>query len=237
MTICSLIPNSTMPAVTNTPSTLSDLPPQQPHQEITSPSTAHIVAALSTSPGGVTAAACNDPRSVTCDSWQNTEELLNNYPEQSPILFMQKGPRALHKPQLLQLALQGTVTKIVFEEPYSGPFFTVEERHLLHDLETLGTEVYWHREGTILRYAERPHYHIGMFVPLDKVEHYRNATLFGVYGSHCSEGNLEGELRKLLEGLKELQNGEHPSPRQQQTLCSGDRWRSWCDGDGQPRRC
>jgi hypothetical protein len=49
----------------------------------------------------------------------------------------------------------------------------------------------------------------GMFVPLDKIDTFFHATLFGVYGSNLLEGNFENELFELFQGIIDLKSKVH----------------------------
>jgi len=131
------------------------------------------------------------------------------------ILLERHFPSPLMKRMLIgekeHLSLKG----IYFQHPsqsHNG-FFSAEDRALLHDLYTFAVPVHWVDEATgrVLRYVEKPERDTGMFVPPDKIDHFIQATLFGVYGSNLLEGNFEKELLKLLTDLLELkQRCSHP---------------------------
>jgi predicted Rossmann-fold nucleotide-binding protein len=84
---------------------------------------------------------------------------------------------------------------------------------LLHDLEKFAIPTFWvdGDSGKILQYVQKPEKDSGMFVPLDKIDKFLKATLFGLYGSNLERGGFESELYKLMSGLLQLKEQiNHP---------------------------
>jgi len=122
-------------------------------------------------------------------------------------------------PLLKQVMLNGDVQRslkgIYFQYPSDshGDFFSSEDRALLHDLYKFAIPVYWvdQRSKKILKYMEHEDRGTGLFVPLDRIETFLQATVFGIYGSNLIEGQFNDELRKLLSGIIHLrQEVTHP---------------------------
>lgn len=124
------------------------------------------------------------------------------------ILLTRFFPSPLMKRMLLSDQVQRCLKGIYFQYPSGSynAFFSAEDRALLNDLEKFGIPVFWVDEGTgkILRYVQKPEHDSGMFVPLNKVEMFLKATLFGIYGSNLLEGEFEPELRELLKGIMDM---------------------------------
>lgn len=121
------------------------------------------------------------------------------------VLFSRYFPSPLMKRMLLSYYVQSHLMGLYFQIPSrsTGYYFSQEDRAMLIDLVTFGIPVYWADEtsGQILQYIQRPNKTSGMFVPLQKIETFKNATFFGIYGSNLLEGNFEQELKKLLQGI------------------------------------
>lgn len=131
------------------------------------------------------------------------------------VLFTRYFPSPLMKQMLLSYYVQTLLMRLYFQIPSrsEGYYFSQEDRAMLHDLVTFGIPVYWADEssGQILEYVQRPEKTSGMFVPLKKVETFKRATFFGIYGSNLLEGNFEKELKDLLQGVLELRpHVNHP---------------------------
>lgn len=131
------------------------------------------------------------------------------------ILLTRYFPSPLMKRMLLSYYVQRCLKRIYFQVPSSfyRNFFSAEDRALLHDLEKFAIPVYWvdKDSGNILQYIQKPGRDSGMFVPLDKVDTFLKATMFGIYGSNLQAGNFENELRKLLIGIDEMRKDfSHP---------------------------
>ncbi len=139
------------------------------------------------------------------------EELISS----QGILLSRYLSSPLMKRMFLSNMVQRSLKGIYFERPsLSGEdFFSHEDRFLLHDLYKFALPIYWVDRVTrrILQYVEKEGTDSGMFVPIQSVETYLKATIFGVYGSNLLEGDFERELRKLLEGVLEMRpDVEHP---------------------------
>lgn len=131
------------------------------------------------------------------------------------VLFTRYFPSPLMKRMLLGDQIQRHLKGIYFQYPSQSHqnFFSAEDRALLHDLNKFAIPIYWVDEntGTILKYCQKADRDSGMFVPLAEVETFMKATVFGIYGSNLLEGGFEGELRKLLKGILEMQDHmNHP---------------------------
>lgn len=131
------------------------------------------------------------------------------------VLFTRYFPSPLMKRMLLSYYVQSLLMGIYFQTPSRshGYYFSQEDRAMLLDLVTFGIPIYWADEtsGQILEYVQRPQKTSGMFVPLQKVEIFKKATFFGIYGSNLIEGNFENELKILLEGVLNMRTQvDHP---------------------------
>jgi predicted Rossmann-fold nucleotide-binding protein len=131
------------------------------------------------------------------------------------VLFCRHFPSPFMKRMLLSYHVQNLLKAIYFETPSQsyGDFFSQEDRAMLLDLVNFGIPVYWadKRTGKLLQYIQRPGRSSGMFVPLNKITEFQNATFFGIYGSNLKEDGSLDELKKLLEGIKSLKpEVEHP---------------------------
>ncbi len=87
-----------------------------------------------------------------------------------------------------------------------GNYFSHDDRSLLRNLAKQNIDVFWADKETdlLLKYVPRKDMDTGLFVPIDKVADYENATIFGVYGSRFEITSFESELRKLFTGLIEM---------------------------------
>lgn len=131
------------------------------------------------------------------------------------ILLSRFFPSPLMKRMLLSYHVQNCLKRLYFQIPSSTyhEFFSSEDRALLHDLEKFAIPTYWVDPvtGKILQYLQKPEKDSGMFVPLDKIDTFLKSTMFGIYGSNLMEGDFEGELRKLLQGIEEMRHTlDHP---------------------------
>lgn len=129
------------------------------------------------------------------------------------ILLTRYFPSPLMKRMLLSYYVQRNLKRIYFQIPSRsyGSFFSSEDRALLHDLEKFAIPTYWVDEATgkILQYVQKPERDSGMFVPLDSVDTFLRATMFGIYGSNLHEGDFADELRILLKGIIALKEQIH----------------------------
>jgi predicted Rossmann-fold nucleotide-binding protein len=131
------------------------------------------------------------------------------------VLFTRYFPSPLMKRMLLSYFVQSHLMGLYFQIPSKshGYYFSQEDRAMLIDLVTFGIPVYWADETSaqILQYVQRPNKTSGMFVPLKKVETFEKATFFGIYGSNLVQGNFEGEMKRLLQGILDMRAGlTHP---------------------------
>lgn len=125
------------------------------------------------------------------------------------VLFTKYFPSPLLKSALLQEPVVRCVKGIYFQYPSLSheEFFSHEDFALLNDLSKFGIPVYWveKRIGKILQFIQKRPGESGMFVPLDKIDIFKEAAVFGVYGSNLLEGNFENELIAFFKGLLTLQ--------------------------------
>jgi predicted Rossmann-fold nucleotide-binding protein len=131
------------------------------------------------------------------------------------ILLTRFFPSPIMKRMLLSEQVSRCLKGIYFHHPSRshGDFFSNEDRALLNDLYTLGTPVFWIDERTnhVLQYVQKPHRETGMFVPLNQIDTYLQATVFGVYGSNLIVGPFERHLSQLLKGILDLRSEvNHP---------------------------
>lgn len=124
------------------------------------------------------------------------------------ILLVRFFPSPLMKRMLLSDQVVRCMRRIYFQYPSPSfqDFFSAEDRALLNDFTRYAISVYWvdKRSNHILQYAQKPDRSSGMFVPLHQVDNFLKATIFGIYGSNLVSGDLEQELRHLLQGLLEM---------------------------------
>lgn len=131
------------------------------------------------------------------------------------ILLSRYFPSPLLKKLLLSDHVQDCLKGIYFQTPSlsSGDFFSHEDRSLLIDLTKFAIPVFWvdKTTGKILQYIAKPDKDAGMFVPLDDIDTFVNATAFGIYGSNLLQVHFEQELTALMEGVLELKkHSTHP---------------------------
>jgi predicted Rossmann-fold nucleotide-binding protein len=133
------------------------------------------------------------------------------------VMLTKYFPSPILKSLMLSREVVGRLKAVVFtrvSKSYGG-FFSQEDRATLIDLTNFGIKVYHLERGDgtaepqLLMFMRRGD--SGLFVPLDRREDFANATFFGVYGSNLVEGDFEGELRKLLQGVLEVRKtADHP---------------------------
>lgn len=131
------------------------------------------------------------------------------------VLFTRYFPSPLIKRMFLSYYVQQILKRVYFQIPsrYYGDYFSPQDRTLLIDLDICGIPTYWVDTFThqILQYVQRPNKSSGLFVPLDRVETFKKATFFGIYGSNLLAGDFKQELQKLLAGiLKMKETLNHP---------------------------
>ncbi|MCB1148568.1 MAG: hypothetical protein KDK48_00245 [Chlamydiia bacterium] len=129
------------------------------------------------------------------------------------ILLTRYFPSPVMKRMLLSNQVRRCLKAVYFKYPSHGyqEFFSAEDRALLNDLDKFGIPTFWVDDATqkVLRYVQKPGKDTGMFVPLDKIDTFLKATVFGIYGSNLMEGDFETELKELLEGVLALQKETH----------------------------
>jgi predicted Rossmann-fold nucleotide-binding protein len=129
------------------------------------------------------------------------------------VLLTRYFPTPLLKSMLLSDNVQRNLKGIYFQRASLSYnyYFSDEDRALLNDLAKFGIPVFWVDETTkkILQFVQKTEKVSGMFVPLDKIDTFLRATLFGVYGSNLLEGNFEDELVELFKGVMEIKTKVH----------------------------
>ncbi|MCH9621547.1 MAG: hypothetical protein S4CHLAM20_09690 [Chlamydiia bacterium] len=97
---------------------------------------------------------------------------------------------------------------IYFSKPSNnhGNYFSHDDRTLLRNFAKHNIDVFWADDDCdlLLKYAPRQDMDTGLFVPVDKINDYKNASIFGVYGSRFDISSYEDELRNLFTGLIEM---------------------------------
>ena len=131
------------------------------------------------------------------------------------ILLCRHFPTPLLKRMLLNDQVQRCLKRIYFQYPSASHdnFFSQEDRAMMVDLAKFGIPVYWVDDVTkkILQYSFKTDKETGMFVPLNLVEEFRKATVFGVYGSNLLQGDFERELHALWSGVLHMRSSmNHP---------------------------
>lgn len=131
------------------------------------------------------------------------------------VLFSRYLPSPLMKKMLLGDLVQLCLKGIYFQYPSQsyGDYFSHEDRSLLFDLAKFAIPVFWADllSGKILKYVPKPNKDAGMFVPVDQIDAFIQATSFGIYGSNLLELPFEEEMTELLRGLETLkQRTSHP---------------------------
>lgn len=131
------------------------------------------------------------------------------------ILLSRYFPSPFMKRMLLSEQVQNCLKGIYFDTPSfeGGEYFSYEDRALLFDLAKFGIKTYWADKRTkkILQYVPKPEKDSGMFVPLETIDDFTNATFIGTYGSNLLEGDFEEELKSLLSGLLAMRSSvNHP---------------------------
>lgn len=126
------------------------------------------------------------------------------------VLLTRHLPSPLLKSMLLGDQVQRCLKGIYFQKPSfsHGVFFSHEDRAMLNDLAKFGIPVYWVDPDTqkILQFVQKADRDSGMFVPLEFVDTFLKASIFGIYGSNLLEGAFENELRTLFEGVLKLKS-------------------------------
>ena len=131
------------------------------------------------------------------------------------VLLTRYFPSPAMKPMLLSSLVRKLLKRLYFHKPSlaHGDYFSHEDRSLLLDLAKFGIPTYWVDEISqqILQYIPKPGKDAGMFVPLNKVDIFLKATLFGIYGSNMIEASCEKDLTELFRGIFHMaQEMTHP---------------------------
>lgn len=144
------------------------------------------------------------------------------------VLFTRYFPSPFMKRMLLSNQVQRNLKGIYFQYPSlsSKGYFSAEDRAMLHDLHQFGIPVFWVDESTrsLLKYVQKPEKDSGLFVPLNCVDTFLKATLFGIYGSNLLTGSFEEQLRILMAGLLQMRDTlSHPlmNPKTPLALVTG----------------
>lgn len=148
-------------------------------------------------------------------SYPFLEAIEHNEITSQGILLSRYFPSPRMKKLLISDHVQANLKGIYFQYPSRsfGIYFSHEDRSFLNDLARLCIPVFWvDRESRLLlKYVMKPEKDAGMFVPLPQIATFTKATTIGVYGSNLLEGNFIDELKKLLQGLKDIKADlDHP---------------------------
>ena len=126
------------------------------------------------------------------------------------VLFTRYLSTPLMKELLISDLVQRCVKRIYFKYPSlsNGNFFSHEDRAMLFDLSKFAIPVFWVDEisGKILEYIPKPNKDSGMFVPVDKIDTFIKATVFGIYGSNLLSGNFEMKLTLLMKKVLDMRS-------------------------------
>jgi len=119
------------------------------------------------------------------------------------------------KTLLLNEKVTQTLKSIYFRTPSRtfGDFFSHDDRAFLQDLAKVSVDVYWvdFNYKLLLKYILRSDKDSGMFVPIDRVQDFKNGTFFGVYGSKLVTPENTQEVKNLFKGLLEMHKElDHP---------------------------
>ena len=144
------------------------------------------------------------------------------------ILLSRHFPSPVMKGMLLNEKVQHMLKGLYFSIPSltNGEYFSHEDRAFLFDLSKFGIPVFWVDEPNkqILQYTPKPGKDSGMFVPLNRIPYFIDATLVGIYGSIFVEEEFSQELLILLKGLKAMRKTyDHPllNPKTPLALVTG----------------
>ncbi|MDX8430460.1 MAG: LOG family protein [Candidatus Algichlamydia australiensis] len=144
------------------------------------------------------------------------------------ILLTRHFPSPVMKRMFLSEKVQRMLKGLYFEIPSltNGEFFSHEDRAFLFDLSKFGIPVYWIDKSAkkILQYTPKPGKDSGLFVPLNRIPYFVNATLVGIYGSIFADEEFSTELYTLLKGLKAMRKEfTHPllNPKTPLALVTG----------------
>lgn len=139
------------------------------------------------------------------------------------VMLSRYFPSPILKRMLLSEEVSRCLKGVYFLQPsrVHGDFFSIEDRALLNDLYKFAIPVYWIDRATknVLQYVQKPQRESGMFVPNHKIDHFMQATIFGVYGSNLVVGPFEAALQELLSGVLALRSEvKHPLLNQKTPL-------------------
>lgn len=138
------------------------------------------------------------------------KSMQEGYITSQGILFSKVFPSNLLLNFLINEHVAHCLKGIYFLTPSNthGNYFSHDDRSLLRNLAKQDIDVFWADKETdlLLKYTPRKNMDTGLFVPLDKVDDYKDATIFGVYGSRFEITNYEEELRALFTGLIEMKS-------------------------------
>lgn len=140
------------------------------------------------------------------------------------VIFCTYFPAPIMKQFLLHEKVRRYVKAIYFKTPsFSyGQYFSTDDRAFLQDLAKANIAVHWvdFEYKQVLKYIMRKDNNSGMFIPNQREEEFRNATVFGIYGSSRLETNLKKELLNLFKGIKEMKKHiKHPKINANTSIC------------------
>lgn len=126
------------------------------------------------------------------------------------ILLSTYFPSNILAPFLLNEHVAHCLKGIYFLYPSKnhGSYFSHDDRALLRNLTKQNIDIFWADKKTnlLLKYTPRKDIDTGLFVPIDKVQMYLKASIFGVYGSRFEICCFEEKLRNLFLGLIEMKD-------------------------------
>lgn len=138
------------------------------------------------------------------------KSMQENFITSQGILMSKYFPSNLLSHFFLNEHVSRCLKAIYFSKPSKehGDYLSHDDRTLLRNLTKHGIDVFWADKGSdlLLKYCPRQNMDTGLFVPVEKEDDYKNATIFGVYGSRFDISNFAEELRCLFKGLIEMQS-------------------------------
>lgn len=141
-------------------------------------------------------------------SYPFLKEIENGLITSQGVLFSHYFPSPLMKKMLLSDLVQSSLKGIYFQVPSQShrQFFSHEDRSMLLDLTKFAIPVFWADRtcGKLLQFTPKPEKDTGMFVPVEQVEQFIDATAFGVYGSSILAPDFENTLFEILDGVLTL---------------------------------
>jgi len=151
------------------------------------------------------------------------KSMQEGYITSQGILFTKNFPSTLLGNFLLNEHVTRRLKGIYFSKPSNnhGDYFSHDDRSLLRNLAKQDVDVFWADKKTdlLLKYIPRRDMDTGLFVPIDKIDQYEKATIFGVYGTRFEITSHIKQLRKLFLGLIDMKSKvDHDLFREDKTI-------------------